>query len=114
MSDAIFDKDELVEECEGDMQALARWVEIFDRDYRDRMPRLQAAVQAGDCDAMMKEAHALKGGIATFFAKAAYDTAYRLELMGRNAEPAKAEATFQQLSSEIQSLRDELGKLVAS
>ena len=114
MSDASFEKDELLEECEGDMQVLARWVEIFDRDYRDRMPRLQAAVQAGDCETMMQEAHALKGGIGTFFAKAAYETAYKLELLGRNAEPANAEATFQQLECEIKSLRDELGKLVSS
>ncbi len=114
MSDAIFEKDELLEECEGDMQVLARWVEIFDRDYRARLPKLQAAIQAGDCETMMREAHALKGGIGTFFAQAACATAYKLELMGRNAQPANAEATLQQLECEVQSLRDELGKLISS
>ena len=114
MNDTIFAKDELLEECEGDMEVLARWVNIFESDYKVRMPRLRAAVEAIDCESIMKEAHALKGGIGTFFAKAAYDTAYRLELMGRDALPAEAAATFQQLECEIQSLRDELGKLVSS
>lgn len=114
MSDAIFDKDELLEECDRDLEMLARWLTVFDRDYHDRLPRLQAAVQAGNCEAIMQEAHALKGGIGTFFAKAAYETAHQLELMGRNAQPAQAEATFQQLKVAIQNLRDELGKLVTS
>lgn len=94
MTAAIFDKDELLEECEDDLEMLAKWVEIFDRDFKTRMPKLQAAVQAGDCETVMQEAHALKGGIGTFFAKAAYETAYKLELMGRDHEPPTSSRPF--------------------
>jgi HPt (histidine-containing phosphotransfer) domain-containing protein len=62
----------------------------------------------------MSEAHAIKGGLGVLFAKSAYETAYKLELMGRNADATNAVVTFQQLEGEIRSLRVELGNLVAS
>ena len=78
------------------------------------MPRLREAVRAGDCETLASEAHALKGGTGNFFAKAAFETAAKLEMMGRNKDVGDAEATLDTLESQLQSLRQALGELIRS
>ena len=110
----ILDETALLEECDNDKTLLSRMVEIFDRDAGDRLPRLREAVRSGVAVAVKEEAHALKGGIGTFYAKAAYDTAYELEKMGADGNLSNAEATLQSLESQLQSLRHKLDELIQS
>jgi signal transduction histidine kinase/CheY-like chemotaxis protein/HPt (histidine-containing phosphotransfer) domain-containing protein len=111
-SQMILDEAALLEECDNDKALLSRMVEIFDRDARERLPRLREAVRAGTAVAVKQEAHALKGGIGTFFAKAAYDTAYALEKMGADGNLSDAQATLQTLESQLQTLRQKLDELI--
>jgi CheY-like chemotaxis protein len=108
----VFDKDGLLEECDGDLEYISRMLQMFDNDIRERMVRLQKAVDAGDCDAMMREAHAVKGGAGNFFATAAFETAQQLETMGRNKQCQGAQATLQLLQKNLQQLRSALEALV--
>jgi two-component system sensor histidine kinase/response regulator len=110
----ILDEEALLEECDNDKSMLGRMVEIFDRDNRDRLPRLREAVRSGDAVAVKEEAHALKGGIGAFYAKAAYETAYVLEKMGADGNLSNAQATLQTLESQLQSLRRKLDELIQS
>jgi HPt (histidine-containing phosphotransfer) domain-containing protein len=110
----ILDEAALLEECDNDKSMLSRMVEIFDRDARDRLPRLREAVRSGNAAAVKQEAHALKGGIGTFYAKAAYDTAYVLENMGADGNLSNAQATLQALESQLQSLRQKIEELIQS
>src|SRR5262249_13079762 len=110
----ILDETALLEECDNDKALLGRMVEIFDRDTRERLPRLREAVRAGTAVAVKEEAHALKGGIGTFYAKAAYDTAYALEKMGADGKLSNAQATLQTLEGQLQSLRQKLDELIQS
>jgi signal transduction histidine kinase/CheY-like chemotaxis protein/HPt (histidine-containing phosphotransfer) domain-containing protein len=110
----ILDETSLLEECDNDKEMLRRMVEIFDRDARERLPRLREAVHAGTAAAVKQEAHALKGGVGNFYAKAAYDTAYDLEKMGADGNLTNARATLQTLESQLQSLRQKLGELIQS
>jgi signal transduction histidine kinase/CheY-like chemotaxis protein len=108
----ILDEAALLEECDNDRTMLRRMVEIFDRDARERLPRLREAVRTGAALTVKEEAHALKGGIGTFYAKAAYDTAYVLEKMGGDANLTNAQATLQSLENELQRLRQRLDELI--
>jgi two-component system, sensor histidine kinase and response regulator len=111
----ILDEAALLEECDNDKGMLRRMVEIFDRDARERLPRLREAVRTGAAVTVNQEAHALKGGIGTFYAKAAYDTAYALEKMGADGNLSNdAEATLHTLESQLQSLRQKLDELIQS
>ncbi len=110
----ILDEAALLEECDNDKGMLRRMVEIYDRDARERLPRLREAVRTGDAATVQQEAHALKGGIGTFYAKAAYDTGYALENMGANGNLTNAEVTLQTLESQLQSLRQRLDELIQS
>jgi signal transduction histidine kinase/CheY-like chemotaxis protein/HPt (histidine-containing phosphotransfer) domain-containing protein len=110
----ILDEAALLEECDNDKALLRRMVEIFDRDAGERLPRLREAIRAGTAEAVKQDAHALKGGIGTFYAKAAYDTAYALEKMGADGNLSNARATLQTLEGELQSLRQRLDELIQS
>jgi HPt (histidine-containing phosphotransfer) domain-containing protein len=108
----IFDKSELMLECDGDTDYLRRMLEIFQRDLDERMPRLGRAVEAGDCPQIMEDAHAIKGGVGNFFAKAAFETAHQLELIGKNEQPAEAAETFRRLQSDLKALQDALNAVI--
>jgi signal transduction histidine kinase/CheY-like chemotaxis protein/HPt (histidine-containing phosphotransfer) domain-containing protein len=110
----ILDEAALLEECDNDKTMLGRMVEIFDRDARDRLPRLREAVRTGAAVTVKQEAHALKGGIGTFYAKAAYDTAYVLEKMGADGDLSNAPVTLQTLESQLHTLRQRLDELIHS
>ena len=110
----ILDEPALLEECDNDKALLARMVEVFDRDASQRLPRLREAVRTGAAVAVKEEAHALKGGIGTFYAKAAYDTAYVLEKMGADNNLSNAQATLQTLEGQLQTLRQKLDQLIES
>ncbi len=110
----ILDEVALLEECDNDKSLLGRMVEIFDRDARERLPRLREAVRSGNAEAVKQEAHALKGGVGTFYAKASYDTAYALENMGAGGNLSQAETTLRTLESQLQSLRKRLDELIQS
>jgi signal transduction histidine kinase/CheY-like chemotaxis protein len=110
----ILNEAALLEECDNDKALLRRMVEIFDHDASDRLPRLREAVRTGTAVTVKEEAHALKGGIGTFYAKEAYDTAYTLEKMGADGSLSNAQATLQALESQLRSLRQKLDELIQS
>jgi two-component system sensor histidine kinase/response regulator len=109
-----FDRDSLLEECDGDIEMLTTMLEIYDRDCVGRQRKLRVAVQSGDSEVIAAEAHAIKGGMGNFFAKAAYETGQKLETMGRSKELSGAAETLQQLEAEMQMLRLALQELVDS
>ena len=108
----ILDETALLEECDNDKGFLGRMVEIYDRDAGERLPRLREAVRSGNAEVVKQEAHALKGGVGTFYAKAAYETAYALEKMGADGNLSEAEVTLRTLERQLQSLRQKLAELL--
>jgi CheY-like chemotaxis protein len=108
----ILDVESLLEECDNDMDLLSRMVEIFERDAQERLPRLQAAVQAGDAETVKQEAHALKGGMGTFFAQAAFDTAYQLENSAAEGDLSQAQSLMNTLINQLDELRARLAELL--
>jgi two-component system sensor histidine kinase/response regulator len=110
----ILDEAALLEECDNDKELLRRMVEIFDRDCKERLPKVRKAIQTGNTDVVRNEAHTLKGGIGTFYADVAYQTAYTLERMGTEGNLKDAESAFRTLERQLQSLRQKLGDLIGS
>jgi signal transduction histidine kinase/CheY-like chemotaxis protein len=111
--DNIFDAGALMEEYDSDKDLLRRAVEIFDRDSRGRLAKLHEAIPAGNARVVKEEAHALKGGVGTFYASAAYETAYKLENMGAAGDLREAEATLRTLEQQMHCLRQKLDELLA-
>ena len=104
----IFDKEEVMEEFDDDLELLARMQGIFQRDCEERLPKLKAAVENSDFQVIADEAHALKSGVGNFFADKAYQTASELEVMGQNNDSSAIHKTFETLERSITELNKAL------
>jgi HPt (histidine-containing phosphotransfer) domain-containing protein len=62
-------------------------VTTFVAETRERVAAIEQAAADGDCARAGEQAHALKGGAATFGAMALHDQAVAIEAAGRGGDP---------------------------
>lgn len=110
-ADPVIDQATLLKGFDGNRRILGQIVRLFLADYPLRLAQINQAISAGDANALARAAHALKGSVGNFAAKNAFESAQRLENMGRsgNLEAAFAEAVG--LESELALVAKELQKL---
>lgn len=65
----IFDKDELMERLDGDIEFLAETVEILEEDGPSLIEELRAAAAEADAERIAQAAHAIKGMVSNFCAQ---------------------------------------------
>jgi HPt (histidine-containing phosphotransfer) domain-containing protein len=109
----ILDVQELLEEIDNDRELLAQMFQAFEADADRRMALIRGAIHTGDSAALMTEAHALKGSVGNFFAMPVCETAYQLEIMGRDKTTAGAVEAFQRLESQVAALKQAIRDLIA-
>ena len=97
---------------DGDRALLKEIVQLFLEDTPSQLADLRHAVVRGDGTALEHAAHALKGAISNFGAKAATDSLLALELMGRAGDLARAETAISALEQQIQLLLPALAALI--
>jgi HPt (histidine-containing phosphotransfer) domain-containing protein len=69
------------------------------------MDGIRGAVERSDAHGLERAAHKLKGTVANFSARASYDAALRLEVMGREGHLEKAREALATLDTAIEELR---------
>ncbi len=74
---------------------------MFLEDCPSLMSKIHAAVSLRDSESLRFAAHTLKGSVGIFKDSAAFEAAYRLERVGRDADWEAAEAARDVLSDEI-------------
>jgi two-component system sensor histidine kinase/response regulator len=111
-SEQVFDKTKAIENLGGDMDLLKEIIEIFLDDFPNQMKQIREGILAGDAEAVEHAAHSLKGSVANFAAKRAYDAAYRLEVLGREGNLGEANEALGDLEKEIEGLKDGLDAAV--
>jgi CheY-like chemotaxis protein/nitrogen-specific signal transduction histidine kinase/HPt (histidine-containing phosphotransfer) domain-containing protein len=95
----------------GDRQLLAELAGLFLAECPRWMTEMHAAVAGEDPARLQLSAHALKGGVATFAARAAVEAALRLEKMGRGRDLSAAPEALAALAQEVERLRPALTAL---
>jgi len=96
---------------EGD-SALARdLINLFFVETPRILSEVRLAVQAKDCAALKRAAHAIKGMVANFSAPPAVDAASALEEMGLNGDLDRAEEAFTVLDRQLVQLRSALARV---
>lgn len=97
----------------GDEELLKEIAEIFLDEYPAALVEVRRAAESGDANALQHAAHSLKGSIANFGAKTAYDAALRLEKMGRSGEFESTAEALLALDEALDRLKPELRRLIS-
>lgn len=100
----VFDKDEILKRFDGEKEFLAELVEIFINDIPKQLSEIQKAVNNHNSNDLEKSAHKLKGAIANFAEKAAFEAALKLEMMGRENRLGGVKETYDTLVNEVECL----------
>jgi PAS domain S-box-containing protein len=110
----VFDKEDLLGRLGGDEDFCREIMDMFLRDIPVQLERLKRALEKKDSGELERLAHSLKGAAANLSAARTYESAARLEAMGREKAFKEAAGMLAQLEQELarvhESLRQELGK----
>jgi HPt (histidine-containing phosphotransfer) domain-containing protein len=95
----------------GDSELLREIAVIFLADYPRSLAEIRAAIAAADGKQLETSAHALKGSVANFGARAAVESASRLEQMGHAGDLRQSADALHALEQALSLLHAELEAL---
>jgi two-component system sensor histidine kinase/response regulator len=78
----------------GDIELLREIAALFNQDCTRALAEIRDAVERRDATQLENAAHAIKGSVANFGARAAVECAFRLEQMGRSGQFDEAAETM--------------------
>lgn len=108
----IFDEDAILERFDGEKEFLAELVEIFINDIPAQFSEIQKAVDNRNGKDLEKSAHKLKGAIANFTEKAAFEAALKTEIIGKENRLDEVEEAYNTLVKEVEYLVNALKEFV--
>gem|GEM_PF-499536 len=101
-SPSIIKIEDLLGRVDGNVGLACKITSIFLEEAPRMMGALRHAVQTRDAAAVASQAHRLKGSIANFPVADAFNSAARLEMMGRRGDLSQADRTFATLEEELE------------
>ena len=108
------DIDRIMTRVGGRRQILKKMVDIFTEELPDQIAALHRAIDQQSPEDLRQAAHALKGSVSNFDAKAAYEVAFALEQMGKSNDLSQASETCQALERELSAVQNALKELTLS
>ena len=100
----LIDRTALLARLDGNTELLAEMAELFLRESPKLLQRVREAVRCSDAKALERAAHSLKGAVSNFTSQGGFETAQRLEMMGRTGDLSQIEAAQAALEREVASL----------
>ncbi len=107
-----FDVAKALEKVKGRAELLLEVAELFMEQSPVLLQEIGEAIGRSDGEALRLAAHTLKGSAGYFAVDAVFDTALRMEHMGRDADFGGAQALFEDLNRMVERLNDSLQELV--
>jgi CheY-like chemotaxis protein len=104
----ILDESTLRARFGGEPELLRDVVSLYLEDSPNLIDGIRGAVERSDARALEWAAHKLKGTVANFAARAAYDAALRMEIMGRGGHLEQAAEALERLESALAELKPAL------
>ncbi|HYK90767.1 MAG TPA: response regulator [Acidobacteriota bacterium] len=108
LSEAIFDRNTLLEGFSGDKKLVSEVIDIFLTDSLGLIERLRKAVSAGDTEEAARIAHTFKGSVGTFVARETFESARALELAAREGDLRRLEEECSRFLERVVSLQQAL------
>ena len=97
----VFNKQELLDELDGDRDFLEESIEMLDSDGPDLLKQLRDAFQLGDAEAVRNLAHTLKSMVGNFCAPPAFEAALEVERLGSKGDLAGCSQRLELLDREV-------------
>jgi HPt (histidine-containing phosphotransfer) domain-containing protein len=107
-----FDKQELLEELDGDREFLEESLAILDADAPQLLVKIHEALELGDTESIANSAHTFKSMVGNFCAEPAQQAALDLETKGRNGDLASCRISVVLLDQAAKQLQQALHKLL--
>jgi CheY-like chemotaxis protein len=103
-TEQVLDGRALLAQVDGDVKLLGKLTRLFLADCPGMLSRIRRSMDSQDPQALQQAAHALKGAIANFAARAPFEAALKLEMMGRSKELTGVEDAYLRLETEVKRL----------
>jgi HPt (histidine-containing phosphotransfer) domain-containing protein len=107
-SDGPIDMATLLRAVDHDRPILEELARLFRDQSVEQLAQLRAALDARDADAVRRIGHALKGGLATLFAKETVALAHEVEEAGRSGNLEIAGRVLPRLEEQVRAIPGEL------
>ena len=107
-----FNKDELMDRLDGDIEFLAETVEILDEDGPTLLAEVRAAATAREPERIASAAHAIKGMVSNFCAEPSINAAKCVEEMGRSGNLDGVDIAVTAIEEESARLKTALNDLL--
>ena len=105
LNEEILDESTLRARFGWDQELLTEVVNLYLEDCPNLVGSIRGAIERADARALERAAHKLKGSVANFSARAAYDAALRLEVMGRGGHLEEANEALERLEMALAELK---------
>jgi len=103
---SALDLAQVLDEFQGREDFLFGAIERFLRDVRGQVAQMRRAVDQGDAQTVLHEAHSVKGAARFLTAERLADTAFKLESAGRSEDLAPAPGLLDRIEEEARSIED--------
>jgi HPt (histidine-containing phosphotransfer) domain-containing protein len=100
------DRESIYENFMNDEELIFESIDIFMDSSATRLEALREAVKERSVDKVMAEAHALKGVVGIFSPGEVFESAKKLEFMGRNKDLTGVDEALSDFEAKLGELRD--------
>ena len=102
------DIDSVLERIGGDESFLQELLDIYIEDFMDKYPQLEQAITEGDFNSIREIGHSLKGASGNLSLTGLQETAYGIELSGKEENIEQAKLLLARLKEEFTKLKNVL------
>jgi len=106
------DREEALSRVGGDVDLLREIAAVFLDDCPNSLSQLRDAVSNGDARLVERQAHTLKGSIATFGTGNVFETARKIELQGRCGDLTEVASDLIHLEAGLETLKADLRSFI--
>jgi HPt (histidine-containing phosphotransfer) domain-containing protein len=100
------DIDSVLERVGGDESFLKELLDIYIEDFMEKYPQLEQAIAEEDFDSIREIGHSIKGASGNLSLTGLQETAYGIELSGKEQNIEQAKLLFARLKEEFTKLKD--------
>ena len=108
----VFDRQELLEELDGDREFLEESLDMLDADAPTLIDQIRTGIDDSDAEKIRIAAHTIKSMVGNFCATPAFEAALKVETIAQSGDLAECSAGLQSLEEEVNRLRRELRKFL--